>query len=124
MSYLTTLDQAEEFFKRCMERNADSREARMKILEEMATERRVFALSEEALHKRLNGRRILKVEGKKELHLVKNSAMCLKCKEVLVSRTRHDFVTCKCGAVSIDGGLDYRRVLAKESDYKSLSVYE
>ncbi len=40
-----------------------------------------------------------------------NSAQCLGCLSVLVSRHRHDFVTCACGALSIDGGLDYQRIV-------------
>lgn len=31
------------------------------------------------------------------------------CKEILVSESVHDFKTCKCGEISVDGGTDYIR---------------
>ena len=31
------------------------------------------------------------------------------CEEEIESVHRHDFVTCKCGNVSVDGGKDYLR---------------
>lgn len=34
---------------------------------------------------------------------------CPKCKDVIFSRARHDFHSCSCGAVSVDGGFDYFR---------------
>lgn len=36
-----------------------------------------------------------------------NSAKCLRCGDVLVSEHRHDFATCSCGNLSIDGGPEY-----------------
>ena len=41
--------------------------------------------------------------------VVRNSAICLRCGEEIVSEGRHAFRTCRCGALSVDGGLDYRR---------------
>ena len=38
-----------------------------------------------------------------------NAAKCLDCGTVLVSRYRHDFQTCRCGKLSVDGGSDYVR---------------
>lgn len=29
------------------------------------------------------------------------------CKDVIESKYRHDFVTCSCGNISVDGGNDY-----------------
>jgi len=43
------------------------------------------------------------------MKLLLNAIQCLSCDEVIVSRDRHDFKTCKCGKVSVDGGLDYKR---------------
>ncbi len=43
--------------------------------------------------------------------LTRNAAQCGRCKDVIVSRFRHNFATCSCGALSVDGGLDYRRVV-------------
>lgn len=36
-----------------------------------------------------------------------NNAQCKLCKTVIISRSRHDFQRCKCGAISVDGGNDY-----------------
>ena len=41
--------------------------------------------------------------------ILRNSARCKKCGDVLVSRYRHDFVKCSCKAIYIDGGHDYLR---------------
>lgn len=35
---------------------------------------------------------------------------CLYCSTVIESTKRHDFVTCKCGALSIDGGPIYSKL--------------
>ena len=41
--------------------------------------------------------------------IIRNRAKCLKCGDVIESTHRHDFVGCKCGAIFVDGGLDYLR---------------
>ena len=43
-----------------------------------------------------------------------NSVYTLCCDSFLVSDHVHDFVTCSCGEVSIDGGNDYRKRLGKK----------
>ncbi len=35
---------------------------------------------------------------------------CKDCGDIIYSRSRHDYRTCICGAVSIDGGFDYLKV--------------
>lgn len=54
-----------------------------------------------------------------------NSIRCKKCSDVIVSNNRHDFKSCKCGAVSVDGGSWYCRRVAQnvDHDYEELSVY-
>ncbi len=42
-------------------------------------------------------------------YIKRNSARCLKCGTEVVSRHRHDYVTCPCGNVSCDGGNAYLR---------------
>jgi hypothetical protein len=37
---------------------------------------------------------------------MRNRAKCKLCKDVLESFHRHDYVTCSCGQISIDGGND------------------
>jgi hypothetical protein len=39
--------------------------------------------------------------------ILKNSVQCKFCGEVIESRHVHDYVTCECGKVSVDGGRDY-----------------
>ena len=41
--------------------------------------------------------------------IIKNAVSCLACGDFIVSKHRHDFVTCTCGAVSVDGGQSYLR---------------
>ena len=41
--------------------------------------------------------------------IVQNAVLCLSCGDKIVSKHRHDFVTCTCGAVSVDGGQEYLR---------------
>lgn len=41
--------------------------------------------------------------------IVQNAVNCLSCGDLIVSKHRHDYVTCTCGAVSADGGQDYLR---------------
>lgn len=38
-----------------------------------------------------------------------NAARCLDCGVVIYSRFRHDYKTCECGNVMVDGGASYRR---------------
>lgn len=40
---------------------------------------------------------------------MKNRARCKKCNDIIESKYRHDFVSCKCGAIFVDGGNDYFR---------------
>ena len=39
--------------------------------------------------------------------ILKNSAMCGDCWQEIVSRHKHDYITCSCGQLSIDGGSSY-----------------
>lgn len=39
--------------------------------------------------------------------LKRNRIQCKHCKEIIESKTDHDFKLCKCGAVGIDEGLNY-----------------
>jgi len=39
----------------------------------------------------------------------KNRARCKNCSDIIESKHRHDFVSCKCGAIFVDGGNDYWR---------------
>lgn len=41
--------------------------------------------------------------------IIRNSARCRGCGDEIESRHRHDFVSCTCGAIFVDGGKDYLR---------------
>ena len=58
--------------------------------------------------------------------IIKNAIQCKKCGEVIESKYTHDFVTCKCGTVSVDGGHSYlsRCFQNSPNDYIDLSVVE
>lgn len=54
----------------------------------------------------------------------KNAARCKKCGDVIESKHVHDFVTCKCGAISVDGGNCYLKRSAMDfNDIEELSEY-
>ncbi len=50
-----------------------------------------------------------------------NKIRCNKCGDEIESTYRHDFVTCKCGACSVDGGKDYLRRCGNLEDWTDLS---
>ncbi len=56
------------------------------------------------------------------MNLILNAIQCLLCKEIIVSRHRHDFKSCKCGKVSVDGGLYYRKRVG--THYAERCAYE
>ncbi len=52
-----------------------------------------------------------------------NKIKCRYCGDVIESTYTHDFRTCKCGKVSVDGGLSYlKRSCEKPNDYFDLSI--
>ena len=57
--------------------------------------------------------------------LLQNKAQCRKCGDVLISKYRHDFKSCGCGAIHVDGGLEYvKRSAFDPDDIIELSKYE
>ena len=38
-----------------------------------------------------------------------NRAKCNRCGDIIESRHRHEFVTCSCGSIFVDGGTNYLR---------------
>lgn len=51
-----------------------------------------------------------------------HGVICLKCKDFVYSRARHDFRACGCGTVAADGGLDYLKISGLE--YAQVSTRE
>ncbi len=57
--------------------------------------------------------------------IVYNAIKCNICKDIIESISRHSFIICRCGAIYIDGGLDYlRRGYSNEEDVIELSVHD
>lgn len=55
--------------------------------------------------------------------VIHNRGRCKLCGDIIESTNRHEFVTCRCGACSVDGGHDYlRRCLASPDYFEELSV--
>lgn len=53
-----------------------------------------------------------------------NAATCLLCGETIRSMNRHDFRTCNCKNLSVDGGSWYlKRISKKKDSYKNVVVY-
>lgn len=38
-----------------------------------------------------------------------NKAKCRRCGDIIESKSVHDYVICKCGAIAVDGGKEYLR---------------
>lgn len=59
-------------------------------------------------------------------HIKKNRAKCRLCGEVIESISTHDFKTCSCGEISVDGGMDYirRAWTTDRANLIELSEYE
>lgn len=54
-----------------------------------------------------------------------NKARCKKCNTVIESKTVHDYVSCKCGAIAVDGGRIYlKRNWCNPDDLEELSEYD
>lgn len=49
--------------------------------------------------------------------IISNKAQCLKCGDIIESKSRDELVFCSCGGVGIDGGREFlRRYLAPKYD--------
>jgi hypothetical protein len=52
-----------------------------------------------------------------------NRIKCRKCGDIIESKSRHDFVWCKCKSVAVDGGSGngYMRRIGSREDYEELT---
>ena len=53
-----------------------------------------------------------------------NKAQCRECSDIIESTHRHDFVTCACGKISVDGGTAYLRRSGDLENIIELSDYD
>jgi hypothetical protein len=56
--------------------------------------------------------------------IILNMARCNSCQNIVISASVHDFRTCKCGAISVDGGREYLKRCGNISNIVELSVME
>ena len=58
--------------------------------------------------------------------ILRNAIRCNHCGDVIESTYRHDYRTCRCGCVFVDGGQDYLRrgAVNGPGDYTDLSEVE
>ncbi len=54
--------------------------------------------------------------------ILRNAAFCKRCETLIESKSRHDFVSCKCGAIMTDGGYDYIRRGGVPDDFIAFDV--
>lgn len=63
-----------------------------------------------------------------EVELMINAVTCLHCGDFIVSRYRHDFVSCSCPEerrISVDGGQAYqRRVFGRDAKWREANGLE
>lgn len=60
------------------------------------------------------------------MKIIENKIRCKHCGDVIKSKHQHDFSTCRCGKVSVDGGTLYLKrsfCTSPELDYEELSVF-
>lgn len=54
--------------------------------------------------------------------IISNQVKCLKCGDEPFSAHRHDFKSCKCGNISVDGGQAYLKRMYKSKNFKDMSI--
>ena len=54
--------------------------------------------------------------------IIQNEVKCLKCEEIIWSAHRHDYKSCKCGSIAVDGGRDYLRRVGDFSNVEERSM--
>lgn len=56
--------------------------------------------------------------------ITRNRVKCKKCCDIIESKHRCDYVLCSCGAIGVDGGLDYLRRTGNSKDIEELSEHD
>jgi len=47
---------------------------------------------------------------------------CKNCNATIYSRARHDYHYCLCGAVAVDGGRDYMKIIGDMETFEIVSI--
>lgn len=58
----------------------------------------------------------------KKEEIISNKIKCKKCGDIIESKSTNDYKRCSCGAVTVDGGIDYLKRIGNEEDYEELSI--
>lgn len=58
---------------------------------------------------------------KKKEEIIRNKIKCEKCGDIIESKSTNDYKRCSCGAVAVDGGIDYLKRVGNEEDYEDIS---
>ncbi len=53
--------------------------------------------------------------------IIANKIRCKKCNDTIESTSVHEFKRCTCGAVAVDGGLEYLRRCGNREDWDELA---
>jgi tRNA(Ile2) C34 agmatinyltransferase TiaS len=57
--------------------------------------------------------------------IIKNAMKCNNCGDIIESTSVHDFKTCSCGNISVDGGHVYlKRSFMHGATWEDMSEYE
>ena len=56
--------------------------------------------------------------------VIVNKVQCMKCKDVIESKHRHDMVWCSCKSCAVDGGRDYLKRVGVPSNMLDMSICE
>lgn len=56
------------------------------------------------------------------MSIIINKIECKKCGDEIESKSVHDFKSCRCGAVAVDGGHNYLRRCGNREDWEELTV--
>lgn len=51
-----------------------------------------------------------------------NAIKCLKCGDIIYSRSHHDFHWCSCKSCAIDGGFNYLKITGDYENWKSVQI--
>ena len=57
----------------------------------------------------------------KKEEIISNKIKCKKCGDIIESKSTNDYKKCSCGAVAVDGGIDYLKRMSNEENYEELS---
>ena len=54
----------------------------------------------------------------KKEEIISNKIKCKKCGDIIESKSTNDYKKCSCGAVAVDGGKDYLKMMGNEENYE------